>query len=62
MQTRSKKPTTRLQGATLKGDDFVTVARRLEANEDKAKFEAMLGKIARGKPAPKALSSKRRKK
>ncbi len=28
-------------------DDFVSVARRLECDEDKRRFEAKLGKIAR---------------
>jgi hypothetical protein len=30
-------------------DDFVSVARRLEANEDKATFEAKLAKIVKAK-------------
>lgn len=30
-------------------DDFVSVARRLGADEDKAKFEAKLAKIAKAK-------------
>lgn len=30
-------------------DDFVSVARRLEADEDKGRFEAMLKKIAKAK-------------
>jgi hypothetical protein len=30
-------------------DDFVSVARRLECDEDKWRFEAKLGKIARAK-------------
>lgn len=32
-------------------DDFVFVARRLGADEDKGRFEKMLGKIARAKSA-----------
>jgi len=32
-------------------DDFVSVARRLECDEDKGRFEAKLGKIAKAKPA-----------
>jgi hypothetical protein len=32
------------------GDDFESVARRLECDEDKARFEAKLGKIAKAKP------------
>ncbi len=31
-------------------DDFVSVARRLECDEDKAAFEAKLAKIAKVKP------------
>ncbi len=31
-------------------DDFVSVARRLGADEDKERFEKMLGKIAKAKP------------
>ena len=35
-----------------KGDeDFVSVARRLECDEDKARFERKLKKIAKVKPA-----------
>jgi hypothetical protein len=33
--------------------DFVSVARRLECDEDKKRFEAKLGKIAKAKPPPK---------
>ena len=31
-------------------DDFVSVARRLECDEDKGRFEEKLGKIAKAKP------------
>ncbi len=34
-------------------DDFVSVARRLEADEDKATFEAKLAKIVKAKPPHK---------
>jgi hypothetical protein len=34
-------------------DDFESVAKRLECDEDKARFEAMLGKIAMAKPKGK---------
>lgn len=34
-------------------DDFVSVAKRLGADEDKARFEAKLGKIAKAKPKAK---------
>ncbi|MDB6098455.1 MAG: hypothetical protein JWN58_1158 [Gammaproteobacteria bacterium] len=32
-------------------DDFESVAKRLECDEDKGRFEAKLGKIARAKPS-----------
>ena len=32
-------------------DDFVSVARRLGADESKERFEAKLGKIAKAKPS-----------
>ncbi len=32
-------------------DDFKSVAKRLECDEDKDRFEAKLGKIAKAKPA-----------
>lgn len=31
-------------------DDFKSVARRLECDEDRARFEKKLGKIAKAKP------------
>jgi hypothetical protein len=31
-------------------DDFVSVARRIGADEDKGRFEVALGRIARAKP------------
>jgi hypothetical protein len=34
-------------------DDFVSVARRLECYEDKKRFEAKLGKIAKHRPGEK---------
>jgi hypothetical protein len=33
-----------------KNDDFVSVAKRLECDEDKAAFESKLGKIAKAPP------------
>jgi len=45
-----KKPKGRK--AVPKGDDFVSVARRLGADEDRARFEAKLSKIAKSKPKP----------
>jgi hypothetical protein len=35
--------------APQQADDFVSVARRLGADEDKARFEAKLGKLAAAK-------------
>jgi hypothetical protein len=49
MQTRSKKPRTRPAKKEVKSDDFVSVARRLGADEDKERFEKKLGKIAKAK-------------
>ena len=52
-QLRKKKPkTTSDAGRAAPGsaDDFVSVARRLGADENKARFEAKLGKIAKAKP------------
>jgi hypothetical protein len=50
----TKKSSARKQSATAKKrdlpDDFVSVARRLGADEDKATFEAKLAKIAKAKP------------
>ena len=37
--------------ANKKSDDFKSVARRLECDEDKGRFEKKLGKIAKAKPA-----------
>lgn len=34
-------------------DDFKSVAKRLECDEDKARFEKKLGKIAKAKPKGK---------
>jgi hypothetical protein len=35
-------------------DDFIAVARRIGTDEDKATFEAKLGKIAKAKPPSSA--------
>jgi hypothetical protein len=51
MQTRIKKPAARLPQNAVAPDDFKSVARRLGADEDKARFEKKLGKIAKLKPA-----------
>lgn len=37
----------------LKPHDFESVAKRLECDEDRGRFEKALGKIAKAKPAPK---------
>jgi hypothetical protein len=42
------------RSASRPPDDFVSVSRRLECDEDKDRFEATLAKIAKAKPAPKA--------
>lgn len=39
-------------------DDFVSVARRLECDEDKERFETKLRKIARQKPKASSGASK----
>jgi hypothetical protein len=36
--------------ATKASDDVVSVARRLQCDEDKGRFEKLLGKIAKTKP------------
>lgn len=36
-----------------KRDDFESVAKRLECDEDKGRFEKNLGKIAKAKPVEK---------
>lgn len=35
-------------------DDFASVAKRLECDDDKARFEAKLGKLAKAKPTKPA--------
>jgi hypothetical protein len=39
-------------------EDFVSVARRLECDDDKATFEAKLVKIVKAKPASKGMKGK----
>jgi hypothetical protein len=36
-----------------KPDDFASVAKRLECDDDKARFEAKLGNLAKAKPKGK---------
>jgi hypothetical protein len=53
-KTKSRDPkSTRSQKADrpLAADDFASVARRLECDEDKGRFEVKLGKIAKAKTA-----------
>jgi len=45
-----KKPTSKKKAAT-EADDFISVARRLGADESKERFEAKLKKIAKAKPS-----------
>ena len=48
MQTGSKKPAARSSPGKVAGkDSFEAVAKRLECDDDKARFEAKLGKIAK---------------
>jgi hypothetical protein len=51
MQTRSKKSRTKPAKKVKQVDDFPSVARRLECDEDKEQFEKVLRKIAKAKPA-----------
>ena len=39
------------QASKKAADDFLSVAKRLECDDDKATFEAKLGKLAKAKPA-----------
>jgi hypothetical protein len=39
-------------------DDFKSVAKRLDCDDDKATFEAKLGKIAKAKPRDDAKAKK----
>jgi hypothetical protein len=47
--SKDKKPTK--QGADA--DDFESVAKRLECEDDKVAFERKLGKLAKAKPSNK---------
>jgi hypothetical protein len=40
-------------------DDFESVAKRLECDEDKGRFETKLGKIAKAKPIPEKQKARR---
>lgn len=54
-----KRRSRKKKSAKRPHDDFVSVARRLEANEDKATFEAKLARIAKAKPQPQPKKRKR---
>jgi hypothetical protein len=51
---KSKSPDERKRSirSDSKPQDFKSVARRLGCDEDRARFEEKLGKIARAKPKP----------
>lgn len=50
MQIPKPKPKKKQQPKSRPKDDFVSVARRLGADEDKGRFKAKLGEIAKAKP------------
>ena len=57
MQADSKKSSTRsgkTRSSRKLSDDFESVAKRLECDEDKGRFEEKLGKLAKAKPKPPA--------
>lgn len=56
LATVAKKKSKEINKKVSKPDDFESVARRLECDDDKARFEASLGKIAKAKPVAKAKS------
>lgn len=58
MTVLRRSPKTQPKARKL-SDDFKSVARRLGCDEDKGRFEAKLGKIARA-PAPKVARGKRK--
>jgi len=47
MGTTARKPKAKGNNQRLSSDDFTAVAKRLGCDEDKATFEAKLGKIAK---------------
>lgn len=47
---RQKRSTKKRAALNRQPDDFKSVARRIGADEDKGRFEAKLGKIAKAKP------------
>jgi hypothetical protein len=56
----SKPPKHKAKEAPKEKDDFVSVARRLGADEDKATFEAKLAKIVKQKPEGATFEKKSR--
>jgi len=46
----ARKGVKKTRAASSEPDDFVSVARRLECDEDKSRFEEALRKIVRAKP------------
>jgi hypothetical protein len=69
MQTRSKKPSTRLQKARkmTKADNpsqsaaFIEKARELEADGEDSKADLLMGRLAKMKPAPRSKKPKPQK-
>jgi hypothetical protein len=51
MPSARKKKATKKKSEKSAGDDFVSVARRLGADESKERFEGKLKKIAKLKPS-----------
>jgi hypothetical protein len=49
MQKKKKRDKRQSRDKSVSDDDFISVARRLGADEDKATFEAKLKKIAKAK-------------
>jgi hypothetical protein len=47
---RIAKPVKVAAGASTERDAFKAVAKRLECDEDRGRFEAKLGKLAKAKP------------
>jgi hypothetical protein len=48
-QTRPKNQLSSKEQSRRSPDDFVSIARRLECDEDKGRFEKKLGKMAHAK-------------
>ena len=50
----ARKQTSVPKKSQTASDDFKSVAKRLECDEDKGRFEAKLGQLAKAKPKPAA--------